>query len=446
MSHEIGTHTITGRKTYQHDRHIIYHNEEVSIYGVADGHGNDNTGHLVSEYACNNLISELMHSDVFRSSPKPTLNENYEDTKTKIVQSVDILDKKAIAMTDSQNLFAGSTLNFVIRTQQSNELLTVNVGDSRAILVSFTTSYELRVKQLSNDHTCTDAKENKRIVGAGGVVIGGLLNGHITMSRSLGNDDLKRFRNHTQFLYPGNAPYSSDLFINTPDITHHEVSHDEDAYIVLATDGIWKKLSNDYVAKLINKQLRSEDKSLHEIAADVCTKALKRGSTDNSTCLIVPLKELNEIRKMIQNSFSSPSSSQSIGNFNFPTSMPIFNSGSSTYNTNPSSSPIAEGKRFEKRSISNFMHISHRNDLDEEENIFGMETNPSTTNLKYESTVIRKISEISSPSSPDSVVSTQNEIRSKVMSASKLERGAPRKESWFRRKFLRHKKHSTFQS
>lgn len=449
MHSSIGIHRTLGRKNYQHDRYLVYNDEDVSIYGVADGHGHSDSGHLVSEYACDNLVSELKSNNVIPSKPTEPTVMNVEDMRQKIIQTIDTLDKKAIEMTSSRKLYAGSTLNAVIWFKKLGELLDINVGDSRAILVSVTSdSNELRVKQLSKDHDCTDEVEHRRITDAGGVVIGGTLNGYITMSRSLGNNELKEHRNRTQFPFPGKGHFSSNLFINTPDVEHHTVSSEEDVYIVIASDGVWKRLSNEQVAKLINKDLSAGEKSIEQIAADVCSKAMSKGSKDNSTCLIVPLTDLETVRQMIKNSLLTTSLQQSLSNFTFSGSLLSFNSISTSprYNSTLGSPTTLDGGRFEKRSISNFISVSRTTRLDDNENLLAMEevVVKSSTEFQHDSHSTASLSE--EPSSPTSVMNELSVEKHTALPSSKVARHTAKKESWFRRKLRKRTTASASQS
>lgn len=281
-----GVYLTAGRRPYQHDRHLVHHHPKASIYAVADGHGDDKTGHVVSAYAVKHLPT------VFDSHGALELPS--ERTSAGIASAVNAIDKAAIEVSSSQRHYAGSTLCAVLRHKDT--LTTVNVGDSRTILVTCS-SHKSVSKQLSRDHDCLDIRERERIVKAGGVIVGNLLNGHISMSRALGDNELKKDRNTTEFSFHGNRPYAADLFINDPDVTHHQIDSN-DAFIVVATDGVWKRLSNDTVTKVICKQILS-GKSLEDAAKAVTDLARVKGTTDNTTIIIALLSDLDSVRSML---------------------------------------------------------------------------------------------------------------------------------------------------
>ncbi|PXF48024.1 Protein phosphatase 2C-like [Gracilariopsis chorda] len=266
-------HSTPGRASYQHDRHLIHHTPNLSLFLVADGHGEAPTGHTVANHIVQTFPA-LLHTHATH------LANDVRATLRKLILS---LDASAIAATNAARLYAGSTLCAVLR--MGPLLYCANVGDSRAVVVSAT-----RVRPLSQDHHCDAPAERARIESAGGYVLGGMLNGYISMSRSIGDDDLKAHRNITPFPQPPGAPntakrqYAQHLLTAEPDVTCTSVEAD-DLVSVVASDGVWTKLSNQSVAKLVRTGL-SRGKSAHEIAQMIVKKAMSKGSRDNITAMV----------------------------------------------------------------------------------------------------------------------------------------------------------------
>lgn len=146
--------------------------------------------------------------------------------------------------------------------------------------------------QLTKDHVCSDHKELARINRAGGVVEDGLLNGYISMSRALGDEDLKAHRNITQYPAPGTGTYAPDLFISEPDVSQRQIV-EHDVCVVVASDGIWNRLSNHDVTSIVCKALVS-GKNLGDAAKAVTKRAYSKGSEDNATVVIGLLTSLPE--------------------------------------------------------------------------------------------------------------------------------------------------------
>lgn len=259
-----------------------------TVYAVADGHGGHAVGHMVSEYISRTLISTLEATEA--------LNEPSSFTERHINTAVEKIDNNSISLTSSQREYAGSTLCSVIRHPAS--LVCFNVGDSRAILVSIPPdANKPHAVQLTTDHVCSDRRELARINRAGGVVDGGLLNGYISMTRAIGDEDLKAHRNITQYPSPGAGNYTSELFISEADVNHRAIqSHD--VCIVVASDGIWNRLSNNDVSSIICKAL-ANGKNVSDAARAVTQQAFRKGSEDNATVVIGLLTSLPEAISLI---------------------------------------------------------------------------------------------------------------------------------------------------
>ena len=81
--------------------------------------------------------------------------------------------------------YTGCTAVVVLVTP--NQIICANVGDSRCILV---TGFD-KVVALSREHKPNEPYERKRIEGAGGSVKDNRVNGHLHVSRSLGDLEYK---------------------------------------------------------------------------------------------------------------------------------------------------------------------------------------------------------------------------------------------------------------
>lgn len=277
-----GAHTTSGKPSYQQDRHLIHHTPTSSLYLVADGHGSPVSGHLVAHHCAQTLPSLLTSLGILAAPHRPQVPSLIKDA---IAQ----LDRAAIAQTSAQRVYAGSTLCFVLHAD--SHLVVANVGDSRALLVSAADA-----KPLTDDHVCSLPQEQARIEAAGGWVVGGLLNGHISMSRALGDDDLKAHRNLTPFQPPDGRPrrrFADTLFTADPDISRTTITPD-DLVTVVASDGVWGKLSNETVAAVVRDQL-GKGRSAQEAAKAVVRKAIAKGSRDNVTAVVAMLHDQQHV-------------------------------------------------------------------------------------------------------------------------------------------------------
>ncbi|CAL9174474.1 unnamed protein product [Musa hybrid cultivar] len=178
----------------------------------------------------------------------------------------------------------GSTA--VVAVISSSHIIIANCGDSRAVLC--------RGKQpmpLSVDHKPNREDEYTRIEAQGGKVIqwnGYRVFGVLAMSRSIGDRYLKPW------------------IIPEPEITFVQRAR-EDECLIVASDGLWDVMSNEEVCDVARRRILLWHKKngpvppstprgkqadpAAQAAADCLSKlALKKGSKDNITIIVVDLK------------------------------------------------------------------------------------------------------------------------------------------------------------
>ena len=112
----------------------------------------------------------------------------------------------------------GSTVISAFIHKARKQLITAHVGDSRAILITETESYDLTV-----DHKPSNPSEKERVELCGGrIILYGVLRvqGVLAVTRALGDFSLR--------------PYVS----NTPVVNYYELRGKE-CFLVLASDGLW---------------------------------------------------------------------------------------------------------------------------------------------------------------------------------------------------------------
>jgi serine/threonine protein phosphatase PrpC len=62
----------------------------------------------------------------------------------------------------------------------------------------------------------------------------------------------------------------------------------QDEYIVIASDGLWDVMENEEVAKFITEQANSAN--FLTLAKTLVTEAIRRGTMDNVTALVIDIK------------------------------------------------------------------------------------------------------------------------------------------------------------
>lgn len=264
------------------------------LFAVFDGHG----GAEVSNYC-----RERLHVILSKELRTPTkqlgemsdvdMKEHWEDLFARCFQLVDdevsglstrLVDGEArLEPIAAENV--GSTAVAVVVC--SSHVIVANCGDSRIVL-----SRGKEPVALSIDQKPDRKDERARIEAAGGKVIqwnGHRVSGILAMSRSIGDRYLK--------------PY----IIPKPEVAVVARAKDDDC-LILASDGLWDVVSNEEACKVARRQIQQWHKNnsvatsssdggdgstdpAAQAAADYLARlALKKGSQDNISVIVVDLK------------------------------------------------------------------------------------------------------------------------------------------------------------
>ena len=228
-----------------------------AYFSLFDGHG----GIEVVEYAKERIYS------LFHSHYKETNN-----VKKSLLYSFEECDKEIqkLSKNSEKNLLnMGSTATVIFITKESDILLGIkrviycaNVGDSRCVLIS-----NCGCKRLSHDHKCDDEIELNRIKKNGGSIINDRVQGKLALTRALGDFSLKKYG-----------------VIATPFINRVDLS-DNDKFVILCSDGVWDVLNEE---DLFYDCFKYGD-TAKELAEHIVKGSLKKGATDNISCLVIKL-------------------------------------------------------------------------------------------------------------------------------------------------------------
>jgi len=232
------------------DEHVVCDNfgnvPSRGYFAIYDGHG----GRGAVEFTAKNLHKNLLFELQKASDSGIALKAAYLATDQQIG------DSKIGAGTT-----AVSALIEVNPDTNQRWLLVANVGDARAVIGR----KDGVAHRLSRDHKGSDADENKRITAAGGFVLLNRVNGVLAVTRSLGDTAMKD-------VVTG-EPYQTQTLLCT-----------DDTILILACDGLWDVTSDQEAVDLTkgetNAQVMSEKLLAH---------ALKRGSTDNISVMVIVL-------------------------------------------------------------------------------------------------------------------------------------------------------------
>eukprot|EP00796_Vickermania_ingenoplastis_P011631 gene11632-8019_t len=248
---------VNGYRTSMEDAHMLEAPTDsgIAYFGIFDGHSGDK---------CSLWVGEHMPARL-KALPQPITPEMLE----KLCQEVDEEFLRQ-ATTDG-----GSTGTFVL-LYKDGRMQVVNVGDSRIL---HTRNGKLLF--ATEDHKPYDAKEEERIVRAGGTVVNNRVDGDLAVSRAFGD---------SVFKVKGTRDYRNQKVIAIPDVT--ELKWEPGDVIILGCDGVFEgNFSNQEVAQFVHEQIPKSWGDLAVVAARVCDEAIRRGSKDNISCMVVQMTE-----------------------------------------------------------------------------------------------------------------------------------------------------------
>ncbi|XP_072036058.1 integrin-linked kinase-associated serine/threonine phosphatase 2C-like [Amphiura filiformis] len=281
-----------GEREDMQDTHVLiddftdqFHNlptsvHRVAYYAVFDGH----CGSKASQHAANvlhkKLISKFPRGEVshFDKEMKRCLIDTFKQTDDEFL-------KQASAVKPAWK--DGSTAVCVLAVD--NTLYIANLGDSKASLCRYDEEKQkYNLIPLSKEHSPSLYEERRRIQKAGGTVKDGRIMGILEVSRSIGDG---------RFKHCGVSCI--------PDVKKCQLTP-KDKYILLSCDGLWKGFTSETAMEFINQILEKEEATSppnsptwktdtdvrYETACNkVAWEAIKRGSSDNVTVLLVRIDQ-----------------------------------------------------------------------------------------------------------------------------------------------------------
>ncbi|GLT83329.1 hypothetical protein SLE2022_016240 [Rubroshorea leprosula] len=244
-----GYHLVKGRSHHAMEDYVVadfkqVDDNELGLFAIFDGH----LSHVIPDYLKNHLFENILNEPDFWTEPEKAIKRAYRITDTTILdQAVDFGKGGSTAVTA-----------ILINCQK---LVVANVGDSRAVICK-----NGKAKQLSIDHE--PSMEREDIESRGGFVSKfpgdvSRVDGQLAVARAFGDKSLK------------------EHLSSEPDVAV-EMIDDDTQFIILASDGLWKVMSNQEATDAIQniKDARSAAKHLTE-------EALNRKSSDDISIVVV---------------------------------------------------------------------------------------------------------------------------------------------------------------
>ena len=260
---------MQGRRESMEDTHCVHHaalgdrdlvRAPASIFGVFDGHG----GSECARFCARNLCQRITEHAKFATDPVTAVRESFMD-----------VDAHFLTLARDLELNDGSTGTVLVLwwdaiVDRARYCLAM-AGDSRAVLVDT----EGAASALLDDHVPTRESERNRVKEAGGFVlydeqhdmyrVASARGGGLAVTRAFGDINFK------------------PSVTAEPEIRTGVVEAD-DAFIVLASDGLWGDVGNNEVGRVLT------GRGLEEGTEYLINEAYERGSDDNITVIAVDLQ------------------------------------------------------------------------------------------------------------------------------------------------------------
>ena len=130
-----------------------------------------------------------------------------------------------------------------------NMLYCINVGDSRAVICR-----KGRAINMSLDHKSTRKSEIRRVKSLGGFIQQGRIFGRLMITRSFGDFELKIKHDMEMKVQAVNYVTCE------PDIRFLKVNFETDIFLLMASDGVFDKMTSQEACDFILKELRAQPK------------------------------------------------------------------------------------------------------------------------------------------------------------------------------------------
>lgn len=249
-----------GRKRVEmEDRHSaaldLRGDPQMAFFGIFDGHGGSKASQFASENLCDRILEE-------------TITRTGDEESIKTEEAV----RNGYLRTDAEFLkenLKGGTCCVTAFVRDGN-LIVSNAGDCRAVM-----SFSGAAKALTSDHRPSREDEKDRIESLGGYVdcSRGVwrLQGSLAVSRGIGDSHLKQW------------------VIAEPETSVIKIEP-ECEFLILASDGLWEKVSNQEAIDIARPICMDP---LKPSPLSACKKlvnlSVSRGSMDDISVLIIQL-------------------------------------------------------------------------------------------------------------------------------------------------------------
>ncbi|XP_066308795.1 probable protein phosphatase 2C 2 [Miscanthus floridulus] len=231
-----------------------------AFYGVFDGHGGSDAAAYMKTHAMRLFFED---ADFPQASQEDEIfAESVEESVRKTFLRADL------ALADDSVINRSSGTTALTALVLGRQLLVANAGDCRAVLCRKGIAVE-----MSKDHRPTYDAERQRVIECGGYIEDGYLNGVLSVTRALGDWDMK---------LPQGSP---SPLIAEPEI-HWTTLTEDDEFLIIGCDGLWDVMSSQHAVSTVRKGLRKHDDP-ERCARELAMEAKRLETFDNLTVIIV---------------------------------------------------------------------------------------------------------------------------------------------------------------
>ncbi|XP_071718687.1 probable protein phosphatase 2C 49 isoform X2 [Rutidosis leptorrhynchoides] len=265
-----GSSTDIGPRRYMEDEHLMIDDlsaylgspsKITAFYGVFDGHGGPEAASYVRINMLQFFLQNFQVSDI----------DDVENSLRKTFLSADL------ALADDSSISTASGTTALTALLLGRHLVVANVGDCRAVICR-----KGEAINMSQDHKPTNPSERKRIIELGAFVDDGYLNGVLSVTRALGDWDIKLPRGST-------SPLIAEPEINKMVLT------EEDEFLIIGCDRIFDVMTSQQAVNFVRRGLSRHDDP-EQCAKDLVREALRLGTYHNLTVIIVCFISMDHLK------------------------------------------------------------------------------------------------------------------------------------------------------
>ncbi|KAI4335040.1 hypothetical protein L6164_013724 [Bauhinia variegata] len=239
-----------------------------AFYGVFDGHGGPDAAAFIKRNAMRLFFED---SDLLQSYDNDALFlKKLEDSHRGAFLRADL------ALADEQTVSSSCGTTALTTLILGRHLLVANAGDCRAVLCRRGVAVD-----MSRDHRPSYLPERVRVEELGGFIDDGYLNSYLSVTRALGDWDLK-------FPLGSASPLTAE-----PDVQQVILTED-DEFLIIGCDGIWDVMSSQDAVSFVRRGLRRHDDP-QQCARELVKEALRLNTSDNLTVIVICLSPIESI-------------------------------------------------------------------------------------------------------------------------------------------------------